>query len=47
MMYSDIALQVAIKFNELPVETQVTTMLTIFIIIEIVAFFYIRHITIK
>ena len=44
-MYSDVALQVAIKFNELPIETQAITILTILIIIEIIAFFYIRHIT--
>jgi len=44
-MYSDVALQVAIKFNELPVETQAITILTILIIIEIMAFLYIRHIT--
>lgn len=40
-MYSDIALQVAIKFNELPAEKQILIMQSILII----AFFYIRHIT--
>lgn len=44
-MYSEIALQIAIKFNELPIETQAITILTTLIIIEIIAFFYIRHIT--
>ena len=44
-MYSNIALQVAIKFNELPMKTQAMTILTILTIIEIIAFFYIRHIT--
>ena len=42
-MYSNIALQVSMKFNELPVETQAITILTILIIIEIIFFFYIRH----
>lgn len=44
-MYSDIALQIAIKFNELPVEKQIIIMQSILIIAEIFAFFYIRHIT--
>lgn len=44
-MYSEIALQIAIKFNELPKETQAITILTILIIIEIMAFLYMRHIT--
>ena len=44
-MYSDIALQVAIKFNELPAEKQIIIMQLIILIAEIVAFFYIRHIT--
>jgi len=44
-MYSDIALQVAMKFNELPIETQTITMLITLIIIEIIAFFYIKNIT--
>ena len=34
-MYSDIALQLAIKFNELPAETQIVIMQTILIIAEI------------
>jgi hypothetical protein len=45
MMYSDIALQVAIKFNELPAEKQILIMQSILIIAEVIAFFYIRHIT--
>ena len=44
-MYSDISLQLAIKFNELPAETQIVIMQTILIIAEICSFFYIRHIT--
>ena len=44
-MYSDIALQLAIKFNELPAETKILIMQTILIIAEICSFFYIRHIT--
>lgn len=44
-MYSDIALQLAIKFNELSAETQIVIMQTILIIAEICSFFYIRHIT--
>ena len=44
-MYLYVALQVAIEFNELPIETQVITISTTLIIIEIIAFFYIRHIT--
>lgn len=44
MMYSDIALQVAIKFNELPAEKQLLLQ-SILIIAEVIAFFYIRHIT--
>ena len=45
-MYSDIALQVAIKFNELPAaEKQILIMQLILIIAEVIAFFYIRHIT--
>ena len=44
-MYSDIALQIAIKFNQLPAETQIIIMQIILIIVEIGAFFYIRHIT--
>ncbi len=47
MMYSDIALKIAIKFNELPTETQIIIMQSILIIVEIIAFFYIRHITKK
>ena len=44
-MYSDIALQLAIKFNELSAETQIVIMQTILIVEEICAFLYIRHIT--
>lgn len=44
-MYSDIALQIAIKFNELPAEEQILIMQSILIIAEVIAFFYIRHIT--
>ncbi len=44
-MYSDIALQLAIKFNELSAETQIVIMQTILIITEICACLYIRHIT--
>ena len=44
-MYSDIALQLAIKFNELSAETQIVIMQMILIISEISAFLYIRHIT--
>ncbi len=44
-MYSDIALQLAIKFNELSAETQIVIMQMILIILEICAFLYIRHIT--
>lgn len=44
-MYSDIALQIAIKFNQLSAETQIIIMQIILIIAEIGAFFYIRHIT--
>lgn len=44
-MYSDIALQVAIKFNKLPAEKQILIMQLILIIAEVIAFFYIRHIT--
>ena len=44
-MYSDIALHIAIKFNELPAETQILIIQSILIIAEIIAFFYIRHIT--
>ena len=43
-MYSEIALQIAINFNELPKETQTITILATLIIIEIMAFIYIRHI---
>ena len=45
MMYSDIALHIAIKFNELPAEKKILIMLSILIIAELIAFFYIRHIT--
>ena len=44
-MYSDIALQVAIKFNELPAEKKILIMQSILIIAEVIAFFYIKHIT--
>ena len=44
-MYSDIALHIAIKFNELPAEKQILIMQSILIIAEVIAFFYIRHIT--
>ena len=46
-MYSDIALQIAIKFNQLSAETQIMIMQIILITAEIGAFFYIyiRHIT--
>ena len=43
-MYSDIALHIAFKFNELP-EKQILIMQSILIIAEVIAFFYIRHIT--
>lgn len=46
-MYSDIALKIAIKFNQLTTETQIIIMQSILIIVEIIAFFYIRHITKK
>lgn len=45
MMYSDIALQIAIKFNELPAGKQILIMQLILIIAEVIAFFYIRYIT--
>ena len=45
MMYSDIALHIAIKFNELPAEKQILIMQSILIIAEVIAFFYIRNIT--
>ena len=44
-MYSDIALQIAIKFNQLSVETKIIIIQAIIIIVEICTFFYIRHIT--
>ena len=44
-MYSDIALQVAIKFNELSTEKQILIIQSILIIAEVIAFFYIRNIT--
>lgn len=44
-MYSDIALHIAIKFSELPAEKQILIMQSILIIAEVIAFFYIRHIT--
>ena len=44
-MYSDIALQTIIKFNQLSLEIRIMIMQIIVIIIEIVAFFYIRHLT--
>jgi hypothetical protein len=44
-MYSDIAIQLAIKFNELPAEKQILIMQLTLIIAEITTFFYIRHIT--
>lgn len=44
-MYSDIALHIAIKFNELPAEKQILLLQLILIIAEVIAFFYIRHIT--
>ena len=37
-MYSDIALQVAIKFNELPAEKKILIMQSILIIAEVIAF---------
>ena len=47
-MYSDIALKIAIKFNQLTTETQIIIIMqSILIIVEIIAFFYIRHITKK
>ena len=45
MMYSDIALHIAIKFNELPAEKQILIMQLVLIIAEVIVFFYIRHIT--
>ncbi len=44
-MYSDIALHIAIKFSELPAEKQILIMQSILIIAEVIAFFYIKHIT--
>ena len=44
-MYSDIALHIAIKFNELPAEKQILLLQLILIIAEVIAFFYIKHIT--
>lgn len=44
-MYSDIALQTIIKFNQLSLEIRIMIMQIIVIIIEIVAFFYIRYLT--
>ena len=44
-MYSDIALHIAIKFNELPAEKQILIMQLVLIIAEVIVFFYIRHIT--
>ena len=44
-MYSDIALHIAIKFSELPSEKQILIMQSILIIAEVIAFFYIKHIT--
>lgn len=41
MLYLDLA----IYFSSLPAETQIIILQTIVIIAEIVAFFYIRHIT--
>ena len=38
-MYSDIALHIAIKFNELPAEKQILIMQSILIIAEVIAFF--------
>lgn len=44
-MYSDLALYLAIKFNELSAETQIIILQITLIISEICAFLYIRHIT--
>lgn len=44
-MYSDMALQLAIQLEKIPAETKIITMQIILIVAEIVAFFYIRHIT--
>ena len=44
-MYSYISLQIEIKFNELTSEKQILIMQSILIIAEVIAFFYIRHIT--
>lgn len=44
-MYSDLALYLAIKFNELSAETQIIIIQITLIISEICAFLYIRHIT--
>ena len=44
-MYSDIALHIAIKFSELPAEKQILIIQSILIIAEVIAFFYIKHIT--
>lgn len=45
MLYSDIALQMAIKFNQLSPETKIVIMQVTLIVIEIISFFYIRHLT--
>lgn len=47
MMYSDIALHIAIKFNELPAEKQILILQSFLIIAELTVFFYMRHITKK
>ena len=44
-MYLDIALQIAIKFNELAPETKIMIFQICYIIAGIGAIFYIRHIT--
>ena len=44
-MYSDIALQTIIKFNQLSVETRIMIIQIIVIITEIISFFYIKHLT--
>lgn len=45
MLYSDIALQMAIKFNQLSPETKIVIIQLTLIVAEIISFFYIKHIT--
>lgn len=45
MLYSDIVLQMVIKFNQLSPETKIVIMQVTLIVLEIIGFFYIRHLT--